>query len=562
MMIASLVMAASLTVTNPQELRSAIATIGPTGGIVELGGEDWRFGVADATDLSFFISNHNQAPSHRVNLPLVGCTNLTLRGHGQTLRFDGRTIGAFVHCSENICISNLHFDWTSPALADAVIVEIRDGKTVVSLDPVVFPHHFESSGADGFRIVRDYAGGSTPACPSMLFSGSTHEIIERTSDVGAFGSARLHPSGGNLFTIDVDCSKIGAGAKVGDVVCIRPAGRFYPAVVVDHSKDVTLEDFVLHSASGIGLIAQMSENITWRGTRPANGKRSGVIAPPGSTRVTTLHADASHFSNVKGTVTVENCWFETMMDDALNVHSTCLGIVGKESDLRVRCRYMHECAYGFDVFNPGDMLRFIKGKTLECAGEVSVARVERPNDRELVLTLSGAVPDGCGVGDAVENATYQPSVVFRGNVVANNRARGILITTPKKVIVENNLFDHVSGSAVLFAGDAQGWYESGACSDVTVAHNVFRNCLTSRYQFCDGIVSSYPMVRNIDGQNSAYHSGIKVVGNVFETFDVPLLFALSTKDIVWRDNRVERNERYRGWGKPEFNLVKSNFLGQ
>lgn len=554
------VMAAEAQVVKtPQELRAAIASEGANGGVIELAGDDWRFGVEDVTEMRFFISNHDQSPSHRVNLPIVGCTNLTLRGHGQTLRFDGRTIGAFIHGSENIRIENLRFDWTSPALADGVIEKIGDGETIVRLDPVAFPHHFELKEDGSYRIMRDYAGGSTPCGPRMLFSGKTHEIIERTGDVGAFNKAKLRPLADGRFSIGVDCSKIGAGAKVGDIVCIRPDDRRYPAVVVDRSKNVTLEDFVLHSAQGMGLIAQMSENVAWRGTRPAAAKRSGVFVPEGSGRVTTLHADATHFSNVKGEVAVENCWFETMMDDALNVHSTCMAIMEKIDANRIRCRYIHDQAYGFDVFNAGDTLRFIRGKTLENGAEVKVARVLRPDDRELVLTLAGPVPSEYGVGDAVENATYQSSVDFRGNVVCNNRARGILLTTPKPCLVENNVFDHVSGTAILFAGDAQYWYESGACEDVEISRNVFRNCLTIPYGGCAGIISLDPMIRDKERQSKPYHSGIRVVDNTFETFDVPLLYALSSKDIVWKGNKVVRNADYQGWGKPEFILEKSYF---
>ena len=551
--------AESHVVKTPRELRAAIASRSAKGGVIELIGDDWRFGVDDAAELKFFISNHDQSPSHRVNLPIVGCTNLILRGHGQTLRFDGRTIGAFIHGSENVRIENLRFDWASPALADAVIVEFREDETVVSLDPAAFPHHFETLANGDVRLLRDFEGGSAPAAPRMLFSGATHEIIERTGDVAEFRTAKLTPLDGHRFAIGADCSEIGAGAKAGDIVCIRPEGRFCPAVVVDHAKDVVLQDVVVHTASGMGLIAQMSENVAWRGTRPAAERTSGVFPPAGTPRVTTLHADASHFSNVRGSVVVENCWFETMMDDALNVHSTCLGIVAKEAPDRLRCRYMHPQAYGFDVFDAGDVLRFIKGKTLENGREIRVAKVERTNERELVLTLSEAVPEEYGVGDAVENATYQPSVVFRGNVVRNNRARGILLTTPEPCLVEDNLFDHVSGTAILFAGDAQGWYESGACADVTVRRNVFRNCLTSRYQFCEGVISAYPMVRDLEGQKTSYHRGIRIVDNVFETFDVPLLFALSTSEIDWRGNRTEKNGDYRSWGRPPFNLVRSSF---
>ena len=53
--------------------------------------------------------------------------------------------------------------------------------------------------------------------------------------------------------------------------------------------------------------------------------------------------------------TATNCLFEGMMDDAMNVHSTCLMITNVLSQNSIRCRYMHHQAVGFEVFRPGEM---------------------------------------------------------------------------------------------------------------------------------------------------------------------------------------------------------------
>ena len=151
----------------------------------------------------------------------------------------------------------------------------------------------------------------------------------------------------------------------------------------------------------------------------------------------------------------------------------------------------------------------------------------------------------------MENADWQCAVVFRNNVVANNRARGVLFTTPKRIVCEGNVFDHVSGSAILLAGDAQGWYESGACEDVLIRRNTFRDCMTSAFQYCDGLVSIHPEVRDLAAQKRRYHRNVVIEDNDIETFDVPLLYALSAEDVVWRNNRVRRHARYQGWNKPE-----------
>ena len=131
-------------------------------------------------------------------------------------------------------------------------------------------------------------------------------------------------------------------------------------------------------------------------------------------------------------------------------------------------------------------------------------------------------------------------------------ARGVLFTTPKSVLVEGNLFENVSGAAVLLAGDAHLWYETGACEDVRIVGNTFRNCLTAHYQYCEAVISAYPTVEDLAAQRRPYHGDLVVENNRFETFDAPLLFARSVEGIRWRGNRIVENADYAGWKKPRF----------
>ncbi len=500
-----------VTVRSPAELRAAIRAQGATGAEIELVGDDWRFTKNDLTDLKLFISNHDQSPVHKVHLPIVGCTNLLIRGRGQTLVFDRPSIGAIVKDSKNVRIENLKIDWNKPYLVEGTVVGFEAGATLL-----------------------DVPGEMIPTCRAMFFDGKTHEIIPRSNDVGIPQPEKVE---GNRYRVARDLRKCGTGAKVEDVLAIRPIPRLYPAIVLDHVDDTVFVDVVIHTAGGMGVIAQMCENFTWEGTKDDSDKTSGVFPPKGSGRVSTLHADATHFSNCRGTITIKNCFFETMMDDALNVHCTCLAIQEILPENRIRVKFMHGQAYGFELFHPGDVIRFIHAKTLENGAEVGLSSIERLSDHELILTLKGTVPASVVVGDAVENATYEPAVCFENNTVARNRARGILITTSRPVVIKDNLFDAVSGAAILFAGDSQGWYESGACRDVLVTKNVFRRCMTCRFQFCEAVISSYPMVKDIKRQKVPYHQNIRIVDNVFTDNYAPNLFKISTDPIIWENNK-------------------------
>jgi len=74
----------------------------------------------------------------------------------------------------------------------------------------------------------------------------------------------------------------------------------------------------------------------------------------------------------------------------------------------------------------------------------------------------------------MENLSWIPDLLFRNNQVLCCRARGILISTSGKVVIEQNYFK-MSGSPILIAGDANYWWESGAVKDVLIQNNDSRN---------------------------------------------------------------------------------------
>jgi len=139
-----------------------------------------------------------------------------------------------------------------------------------------------------------------------------------------------------------------------------------------------------------------------------------------------------------------------------------------------------------------------------------------PGSRRNAVAAVARALDACR---RVEN----PVLVF-----PKGRARGVLVSTPGRVLIERNRFAS-SGSAVLIAGDANYWYESGAGRDVTIRGNVFAPaCLGSPYQFGEGIVSVYPEIPAPDTA-FPFHRNIRIEDNEFHPSDYPVLYAKSVR---------------------------------
>lgn len=170
------------------------------------------------------------------------------------------------------------------------------------------------------------------------------------------------------------------------------------------------------------------------------------------------------------------------------------------------------------------------------------------------ITFTQPVDTAVNAGSScgIENLTWTPSVTFSRNTVRNNRARGSLFSTPRRVEAVSNLFDHTSGTAILLCGDCNGWFETGACRDVLISDNTFVNSLTNMFQFTEAVISIYPEIPDLGSQSKYFHSGIVIEGNRFATFDAPVLFAKSVDGLRFVNNTVTLNNDYPAFHQNNF----------
>jgi hypothetical protein len=128
------------------------------------------------------------------------------------------------------------------------------------------------------------------------------------------------------------------------------------------------------------------------------------------------------------------------------------------------------------------------------------------------------------------------------------------VTTPGKVVIENNVFES-SGSAILISGDANAWFESGAVKDVLIRNNTFNDlCNTSPYQFCEAIISIYPIIPDLDENTPAFHTNIHIEGNRFHPFDYPILFARSVDNLSFVNNTIVRSFNFEPYHPRHYNF--------
>ncbi|MFQ8780979.1 MAG: right-handed parallel beta-helix repeat-containing protein, partial [Bacteroides uniformis] len=475
----------------------------------------YEFHEKGAAVREYYISNHDQTNPKKVGIALEDMKNLTLDGQGSEFVFHGRMLPVSLLRSENCLLKNFSIDFENPHIAQVKIVENDPQDGIV----------FEPAPWVDYRIAKDsifeaYGEGWTMRHSwGIAFDGDTKHLVYNTSDIGCptkgaseVAPRRIHAPGWK-----------DARLVPGTVVAMRGWGRPTPGIFLSHDVNTTIENVKVHYAEGMGLLAQLCENITL--------EKFGVcLKGDADPRYFTTQADATHFSGCKGKIVSCNGLYEGMMDDAINVHGTYLKVVKRVDDRTLVGRYMHGQSWGFEWGCPGDEVQFIRSNTMELVGKQNKIISIRPYDkeqtegaREFLITFQEPVDQVINEqsGFGIENLTWTPEVLFSGNVIRNNRARGSLFSTPRKTIVENNLFDHTSGAAILLCGDCNGWFETGACRHVIIRKNRFVNALTNLFQFTNAVISIYPEIPDLKGQQQYFHGGpeggIVIEDNEFET---------------------------------------------
>lgn len=480
----------------------------------------------------YYISNHDQDGSKHVAINLSGWDHMTFDGQGAEIICHGVILPIALVNSSNCTITNLSVDFANPHISQVEIVESSENGIIFRPSSEVKykleNHRFVSFG-EGWKRKPDYG---------MCFDKQTSHILYNTRDTWCGVDSVVKLNDGTLFAPKWTNDKLVHGTQVTLRCWDRPA----PALFLSENQNTVITNVTVHYAEGMGLLAQLCENIRL--------DKFQVSIRNGSGRYFTTQADATHFSGCRGTIVSVNGLYENMMDDAINVHGTYLKVKEKVDSHSVVARYMHDQTYGMPWGWKGDSVLIVNSATMDYLPTTfAIESISPLSPKEFRITFTTPLPDTLDIekGIGLENITWTPSVLFANNVVRNNRARGSLFSTPKEVIVENNLYDHTSGSAVLLSGDCNGWFETGACHDVTIRNNRFVNSLTSLFQFTEAIISIYPVIPDINHQQTYFHGGkkgITIENNEFITFDNPLVYAISVDGLKIQNNKITHSHDF------------------
>ena len=483
-----------------------------------------------AAIFSASLSNSDQLPQLKAGLLLSNMRHIRIAGHGAQLVCHGQLSPLALLDSRHIAIDGLTIDYSPAHNGEGTVLQATPEWVDVAVDRAKYP----------YRILKDrlfFWNGEayTPYFGAIEFDAATRRTAFGTGD--RFRSKRQEEIREGVLRFYGSFDPL---PTAGNYVTLRYSPRIHPGILVHHCEDVSLKDITLYNTCGLGILSQFSRDLKYTGITMRANEATGR-------RVVSCHDDGLHFSNNSGFITVESCYFHGLMDDPINVHGTALRIREITGGCSLTAEYAHEQSAAFPLWaEAGQEVSFIEHMSMHSLGTAIVESYELLPGGSCSLVFAGGLPSELKPGDALENLSRTPRVAIRDCYFGSCRARGILVSTPGQVVIENNVFES-SGCAILIPGDANYWFESGACRDVAIRHNHFTDgCMISMYQFCEGVISICPEIPS-PRADKPFHENIRIEENTFHAFDAPVLYALSVKGLTFTNNTVIRSRAYAPW---------------
>ena len=444
------------------------------------------------------------------------CSNLTLDGNNTLVILHGKMISFAIINSRNIKIRNIRFDYERPTISELTIRSFSDSIVETEIHP-------DSKYAiDNGQIVFYGEGWKTKAYHTILFNPISNTL--QYSDFRPFLVGKAVQTGPLHVRFRGDFSK--NRFNTGEILTIRDPYRDNCGGFIHLSKNIQLESINMYFMHGLGIVSQFSDSISLLKVTVAPRENSG--------RVIASFADCFHFSGCRGLVKIDSCFTSGSHDDPVNVHGTHLQIISVDA-AKLKVRFMHHQTYGFDAFFAGDSIAFVNPKTLMSLGTAKLKSAKLINRREMELEVDGAMPAFVSDGLCIENLTWTPDVTIQNSRFERTNTRGLLVTTRRKVLIENNVFYRIGMYPILIADDASSWFESGAVQDVTIRNNTFEEC---GYSSGNGAINISPENHQLL-QAYFVHKNIRIEDNLFKVKNMPVLTVRSTDGLIFSNNTID-----------------------
>lgn len=500
------------------------------------------------------ISNHCDLMVNTA-FPIENMENLIIDGQGSTFIFHGIIIPFLVDQSKNITIKNVSIDWHEPFHSEGLVIAHNEKNATFDMEiSEAYPYEIRN---DQLYFIKEYYEHSIGQ--SICYDPQRSAIAYNTEEYTNLTTVKKNSVSRYMDNIKYkyeydyrapEYKNIGREAKlkvkelkpgvvrvynhtkklpeIGWVVTMKGEqgfNRVAPAFRVTSTDGFNAENVNVYHAGGMGIIAENSADLILDGfhVKPSHG------------RMVSTTADATHFVGCRGKVVLKNCTFNNQLDDASNIHGTYQKIVDVLDEYRLGVRMGHHQQQGFVVGVSNDSIGLVRlSDSFFPYHELTIKDIEYINGRYQIITFNQKLPQTVKPGDLVENISAYPEVLVQNCDISKNRARGLLISTPKKTVIENNHF-HTEMEAILVPVESGHWYESGNAANVYIQNNVFQDCQHSGFN--RGVIR---FDTDDDNENIAFKN-IVIKDNTFNHYSNLILQITNADGVNFTGNTISNS---------------------
>ena len=506
-----------------------------TGGELIFEKGEYHFFEDGAAEKFFAVSN-NDAGVKKMIFPILNTKGITVDGGGSTFVFHGKVFPFIADGCDGLILKNMTIDRSQPHFVKMRIRDIDENGFGLELDGEKYPFRIERGSlifkrewgefsglerkftlhsADRFRVRYLFTGEcadskyNLPVAYMNTYAEPTEYGARLTYDkTDKNASDCLFFEGESLYSI-VD------GNRENDLIFLN------------ESKNIRIENITVRCALGMGVIGQLSDNITIKNFNTDSEYHGNAI---------TISADALHFVNCGGRLDISECHITHTGDDILNVHG--MYTLLKEARLdELKTKIMHQEQRFFCPYRAGDRLTLIDKATLD---EIAIFRVSGyavSGELGEDITLQGIFESGFENISSekqilVENPERMPNMTLTNCYFSNYPH--LRISGGRKMVVENCTFEKAR-AAVLLLDLSDYWYESGRIKDFIFRNNKMRGCsdlgeesfiLAGVSGFCDALA---PKI----------HKRIEISNNVFEGIKYHAVTVGGVEELVLKNNSFD-----------------------
>ena len=392
----------------------------------------------------------------------------------------------FVNCN-HLQISGLKFDTDHMATCQGRVVAKNIEENTYDFLP---EDGFSMSGIEKTENHLSYDEELSCDYHLQAYERAPYEVLEN-------GAIRFHMSGYVRENYMIQSMPI--GQRVG----IRYTYYGKAILIFKHCNSVCVEDVIVHSCPGFAvLIEPRCSDFTFRCFQ--------IRMPEGEERLTTSNADGLHVVGLTGKLILEDCYFEQVGDDSLNMHSLAASVDEIDSEQGIlRCiRGYTKGALDDAWADTGDKVYVYDADTFLKKGEMTVIAFESNilhTEDDLTFVSKG---------DILANSAFAASVHVDNCTFRNSWARALLLQT-EHVLVENCKFFGISLSAILITPDIRRWFEVMPASDIVIRNNYFEKCAFAPREPNLGVINvKVSHDGGYDDNPSGVHKNISVVCRV------------------------------------------------